>query len=272
MAKMLVDIQAQLEEPFNPIDVEFLPKGAFEKNGETFCSGFPYADVRVYEDRLNELAPGEWSTPPPMAIVAGNKLITYVTVIVCGVPHTDVGEAFLTGMVRGERKDEENTGTDSWAQAFKRACSQFGLGRFLYSLDKAYLPYDKIKKRVTLDRNGIRGEVRKLYNKAGLLQQSASSAQTTQSAQQATNTTPRTQPAPVAPAKPADPAPIVSIPTFKGLRNSAIKYLDEPTFEATLKDFIRDREFKPDHEFTPDDVMDLQAILKPMIKEAQKAS
>lgn len=227
MAITLADIQSQLEEPFNPIDIEFLPKGAFEKNGETFCSGFPYADVRVYEDRLNALAPGEWSTPQPQVIVAGNKLVSVVTVIVCGVPHTDVGEAFLTNGAKGE----ENSATDSWAQAFKRACSQFGLGRFLYSLDKAYLPYDKVKKRVTLDRNGIRGKVRELYHKAGLLQQPVSGAQATPQATSPANPEPRpaqqTNKAQPATDKPTDP-PIV--PTVAVLEYTANKHLGEGGF------------------------------------------
>lgn len=100
-------------------------------------------------------------------------------------------------------------------------------------------------------------------------------------APQATNTAPRpqarTQPAPVAPAKPAEQKPtngngqakLASIPTFTGLRKATLKYLDEMTFEATLKDFIRDRGIKPDHEFTPDDVVELQKILMPMIREAK---
>lgn len=166
MALTLAEIEEQLKEPFSLEDIDFLPKGNFEKNNQTFCMGMPFADVRVYQDRLNKLACGEWSTPSPIVIAAGNKIITYVTVVICGVPHSDVGEAFLVDLA-GKR--EENTATEAFAQAFKRACSQFGLGRYLYSLDKAYLPYDKQKKRIDLDANEIRKEVYKLYVKAGLL-------------------------------------------------------------------------------------------------------
>lgn len=70
----------------------------------------------------------------------------------------------------------------------------------------------------------------------------------------------------------ASQKPIASIPTFTGLRNSAIKYLDEETFEAVLKDFVRDNRLKAGHEFGPDDIVKLQDILKPMIGEARAAA
>lgn len=165
MAKTLAEIALQLEEPFPVGCVELLPKGKIEKDGKTLCMGLPYADVRVYEDRLNSLVPGEWSTPPPTAIVAGQKLIVYVTVIVCGVPHSDVGEAFL---VSDNGNPSENAATESWAQAFKRACSQFGLGRYLYDLEKAWVPYNKQRRQIDLDGVGIARIVSGMYKKAGL--------------------------------------------------------------------------------------------------------
>lgn len=90
---------------------------------------------------------------------------------------------------------------------------------------------------------------------------------------------------PQAPAKPAErnnnaqttpeqpaPKPIASIPTFNGLRNASIKHLDEETFDAVLKDFMRDNKLKPDHEFGPDDIVKLRDILYPMIHEAREAA
>lgn len=153
----LAEIAAQLEEPFAISDIDLLPKGKSEHDGKTMCMGLPYADVRVYEDRLNKLAPGEWSTPPPLAIVVGQKLVVYVSVTVCGVTHTDVGEAAAGG---------ENAATESWAQAFKRACSQFGLGRYLYSLNKVWVPYNAQRKIIDLNEAGIQAIVRRMYSEA----------------------------------------------------------------------------------------------------------
>ncbi len=158
----LMDITKQLEMPFLVQDIDLLPKGAVERDGKTLCMALPYADVRVYEDRLNAVAPGEWSTPPPTALAIGQKIIVYVTVIICGIAHTDVGEASASG---------ENAGTESWAQAFKRACSQFGLGRYLYDLEKAWVPYDKQRKQIALDAQGKQNIVRQMYTKARIAAQ-----------------------------------------------------------------------------------------------------
>lgn len=154
----LVDITAQLEEPFPVEDIELLPKGSVERDGKTLCMAMPYADVRVYQDRLNKLAPGEWSTPPPLALVVGTKLVCYVTIVIYGVSHTDVGEA----------GPGENQGTEAFAQAFKRAASQFGLGRYLYNLEKAWVPYNKERKQIALDAKGIKAIVWQMYQKAGI--------------------------------------------------------------------------------------------------------
>lgn len=156
----LTEIVGSLAEPFAVEDIELLPKGKIERDGKTLCMALPYADPRVYEDRLNMLACGEWSTPPPIAIVAGAKLVCYVTVTVCGVSHTDVGEAPLT---------DENAATASWAQAFKRSCSQFGLGRYLYDLEKAWVAYDSQRKQIALDSAGIAKIVRQMYQRAGIV-------------------------------------------------------------------------------------------------------
>jgi len=154
----LQEISAQLSYPFPIESIDLLPKGKLERDGKTLCMALPYADVRVYQDRLNELAPGEWSTPAPIAITVGNKLVCYVTVIVCGVVHTDVGEA----------DPGENQATESWSQGFKRCCAQFGLGRYLYSLEKAWTPYNKERKMIDLDKSGKQDIVRKMYQRAGI--------------------------------------------------------------------------------------------------------
>src|SRR5260370_28827260 len=150
----------QLKQAFSFDDIDFLPKGKVERDGKTLCMALHYADPRVYQDRLNAIADGEWSTPAPVVVVAGNKLICYVTVVLCGVPHTDVGEA---------TNNEENTGTEAYAQAFKRACSQFGLGRYLYDLEKEWVPFDLQRKQISLDKAQKQAIVKKMYQKAGIV-------------------------------------------------------------------------------------------------------
>ncbi|MGB8344590.1 MAG: hypothetical protein WCD86_06880, partial [Ktedonobacteraceae bacterium] len=174
----LDQIADRLREPFSPHLIKFLPRTPQQREGKWFCLALPYTDKRVYEDRLNALAPGQWQTPPITALVAGNKLVIFSTVVLCGIPHTDVGEAFLSSVSRkGELRDEENTATDAYAQAFKRACAQFGLGRYLYELPKIWLPYDPEKRLIALSPKEYHEAVLRLYRKAGLLP--ADSAQAT---------------------------------------------------------------------------------------------
>ncbi len=94
----------------------------------------PYADPRAYSDRLNSLfTPAGWtrrytvqtSAPvqrkgrPPAAKI----LVTCEVTIFCIGTNSGAGE---------EWSDRENSLTAAEAQAFKRALSCFGLGRYLY--------------------------------------------------------------------------------------------------------------------------------------------
>jgi hypothetical protein len=147
-----------------------LPKEIKQENGKCTCLALPYANKRVYEDRLNELAFGEWSTPyvPPFA--QGNKLILPVTVIILGVAHTDYGEEyFLTTGKNGTTREDENTATEAYSQAFRRACAQFLLGRYLYDLPKLKLPYDPKLRQIAVSKAERIAWVEKLYQAQGLL-------------------------------------------------------------------------------------------------------
>ncbi len=103
-------------------------------------------------------------------LVAGNKLVIPVTLVICEIAHTDVGEAFLTSLSRkGEPREEENAATEAYSQAFRRACAQVGLGRYLYDLPKAWVPYDPQKRAIALAEEELRLLAERLYRKAGLL-------------------------------------------------------------------------------------------------------
>jgi hypothetical protein len=166
----LQSLEAGLREPFALEEISFLPKAPANEGGKWTCLALPYADKRVYEDRLNELAFGLWSTPPNPPFVAGNKLVIPVTVLLCGVQHTDYGEAFLSSVSRkGETREEENSATEAYSQGFRRACAQFRLGRYLYSLPKVRVPYDPTRREIALPPEKKRELVERLYRKAGLL-------------------------------------------------------------------------------------------------------
>ncbi len=159
-----------LRAPFPITEIKFLPKSPIQRNNAWLCLALPYADKRAYEDRLNALVPGRWSTPAMSPLVAGNKLIIPVTLVLCDIAHTDVGEAFLTSLSRKEEpREEENAATEAYSQAFRRACAQFGLGRYLYDLPKAWVPYDPQKRAIALSEEELRQLAERLYRKVGLL-------------------------------------------------------------------------------------------------------
>ena len=104
-------------------------------------------------DRLNELfTPAGWTRDDTVQLVqnferkergSAERTITAKIVVTCKVTihgfgaHTGLGE---------EWADNDNAGTAAEAQAFKRACSCFGLGRYLYDLEGQWVDLDEKKR------------------------------------------------------------------------------------------------------------------------------
>jgi hypothetical protein len=151
----LAEIREQLAEPFDPGEIKWRvtatstkqTKQGLQKRGQLAA----YADPRAYTDRLNEVF-GEWGWTRDYAVqVAQNferraladrnksavcaKIVVVSKVTILGLgSHTGVGE---------EWADDENAATRAEAQAFKRACSCFGLGRYLYDFDTIWADLDQ---------------------------------------------------------------------------------------------------------------------------------
>ena len=157
------EIRTQLLEPFDPAEIKWRvtatstqqSKQGPVKRGQLVA----YADQRAYTDRLNVIF-GEWGWTRTYTVqVAQNfervtgrgangqkqsivcaKVVVVSTVTVAGLgSHTGVGE---------EWADDENSATRAEAQAFKRACACFGLGRYLYDLDKIWEDLDQYNRPV----------------------------------------------------------------------------------------------------------------------------
>jgi hypothetical protein len=151
----LEDIRHQLTEPFDPGEIKWRVTATSTKQtkqgpvrrGQLAA----YADPRAYSDRLNDVF-GEWgwtrdynvqvaqnferralSEKNKPSVCAKIVVVSKVTVLGLG-SHTGVGE---------EWADDENAATRAEAQAFKRACSCFGLGRYLYDFDTSWVDLDQ---------------------------------------------------------------------------------------------------------------------------------
>lgn len=129
-------LQAQLNNPFPQEALEWRP-GQKSRDGKR-AQALAYADPRVYEDRLNEVCQENWSvTFKPWG---ETRIICELTIF--GVTRTSTGE-FDDG-----KKNAIAEGTVAEAQAFKRACSKFGLGRYIYDIPLTWVDFDKEKSRL----------------------------------------------------------------------------------------------------------------------------
>ena len=151
------ELVAALEDPFDPSEIKWRvtntckvggPKGPRDR-GQMLA----YADPRAYTDRLNDLfAPSGWTRDYNVQMVqnferkergATERTITAKIVVTSKVTiyglgtHTGLGE---------EWAENDNAGTAAEAQAFKRACSCFGLGRYLYDLEGQWVDLDEKKR------------------------------------------------------------------------------------------------------------------------------
>ena len=129
MSTKLDEILQELQQPFRPSDVYWKP-GSVSKEG-TKALALPYATLRAYQQRLDTICGADWSvTYTPW----GDRIICHLTLH--GVIRSSTGEA------DNQQERSEIAGTSAEAQAFKRACSMFGLGRYLYHMPNLWVTYD----------------------------------------------------------------------------------------------------------------------------------
>jgi Rad52/22 family double-strand break repair protein len=137
---------SELEVPFSPDQVRWRVTNTTsdKKRGQIV----PYADSRAYTDRLNALfTPQGWTREYKVetmtnitrvkkgeSIVSGKVLVTCTVTILGLGSHSGTGE---------EWADDDNGMTSADAQAFKRACSCFGLGRYFYDIQAVWVDLDQ---------------------------------------------------------------------------------------------------------------------------------
>ena len=143
-------ILAQLGAPFSPNEIKWRVTHT-SKDGKRGAV-IPFADQRAYTDRLNKVVtPSGWtreylvttvsnisrSLGRDRTIQTGKVLVTCIVTIPGVGAHTGSGE---------EWADDDNAMTSAEAQAFKRACSCFGLGRYFYDVAEQWVELDEYKR------------------------------------------------------------------------------------------------------------------------------
>jgi hypothetical protein len=142
----------ELEVPFAPDHVRWRVTNTSndKKRGQIVA----YADPRAYTDRLNALfSPQNWTRDYRVetmnnitrvkkgeTIVTGKVLVTCTVTIIGLWSHSGTGEDWA---------DDDNGMTSADAQAFKRACCCFGLGRYFYDFKAPWVDLDQHRQPVT---------------------------------------------------------------------------------------------------------------------------
>lgn len=129
------NILNQLAVPFHSAAVEWKPQAISADKTRALAAA--YVDMREYEDRLDQVFP-DWSSSVQF-LLSEKKVAAVVALTIDGVTRVNVGESPL---------DDPNAFTAAYAQGFKRACSDFGLGRYLYRLPQVWCDYDEKRRAI----------------------------------------------------------------------------------------------------------------------------
>ena len=158
-----------------------------------------YGDMREYQRRVDQHLGGSgWQVAyKPWG---DNKVICELTITVDGlaVMKSATGE-YSDG---GGRDAPEGTAAE--AQAFKRACAMFGLGRYLYELPTSWVAFDDQKKAITPE--GV-AELKRKYSE-WYARVTKGTATATAAASKPAPAAPAVAAPAKAPAAPAAPAPV----------------------------------------------------------------
>ncbi|MGO9432824.1 MAG: Rad52/Rad22 family DNA repair protein [Terracidiphilus sp.] len=141
----------ELEVPFSPDQVRWRVTNTTsdKKRGQIV----PYADSRAYTDRLNALFTAQgWTREYKVETMTnitrvkkGESIVSGKVLVTCTVTILGIGSHSGTGE---EWADDDNGMTSADAQAFKRACSCFGLGRYFYDIQAVWVDLDQNRQPV----------------------------------------------------------------------------------------------------------------------------
>jgi hypothetical protein len=148
-ADQVHELVAALEVPFDPSQIEWRVTNTTKNQQPVRGQVIPYANQRAYTDRLNaSLTPAGWTRRYTIHTSANfersrDQKIVAKVLVTCELTIFGLGSHSATGE---EWADDDNAGTSAEAQAFKRACSCFGLGRYLYHFSGVWVDLDERKR------------------------------------------------------------------------------------------------------------------------------
>jgi hypothetical protein len=150
----LSDVVPHLAAPFPIAQVEIKP-GSVSRDGGSALA-LAYCDWRLYAERLDTVVgPEHWSIE--LVPWGPTRVIARLTIL--GVTKDSSGEGDA---------DDSNCGTIAEAQAKKRACAEFGLGRYFYHLPRLWGRGEGDRKSFRFADGEERRLVHEMYSRAGL--------------------------------------------------------------------------------------------------------
>jgi hypothetical protein len=152
-ADRIKELVTALEVPFDPFLIEWRVTSTTKNQQPVRGQVIPYANQRAYTDRLNALlTPAGWTRRYTIHTSANferskDQKIAAKVLVTCELTIFGIGSHSATGE---EWADDDNAGTSAEAQSFKRACSCFGLGRYLYYFTGTWVDLDDRKRPKTI--------------------------------------------------------------------------------------------------------------------------
>lgn len=142
MTKTWSQVAAEMAAPFPIEAISWKPQVLTKAKDKAMVA--TYGDMREYQRRLDQhLGVSGWQVA--YRPWGENKVICELTITVEGVA---VMKSATGEYSEGGGRDAPE-GTAAEAQAFKRACAMFGLGRYLYELPTSWVAFDDQKKAIT---------------------------------------------------------------------------------------------------------------------------
>jgi len=148
-AERVKELVAALEVPFDQSQIDWRVMNTTKNQQPARGQVVPYADQRAYTDRLNALfTPAGWTRKYTIHTSASferstDQKIAAKVLVTCELTIFGLGLHSATGE---EWADNSNAGTSAEAQAFKRSCACFGLGRYLYYFTGTWVDLDDRKR------------------------------------------------------------------------------------------------------------------------------
>jgi hypothetical protein len=152
-AERIKELVAALEVLFDPWLIEWRVMNTTKNQQPARGQVVPYADQRAYTDRLNALVtPAGWTRRYTIHTSANferskDQKIAAKVLVTCELTIFGLGSHSATGE---EWADDDNSCTAAEAQAFKRSCACFGLGRYLYYFTGTWVDLDDRKRPKTV--------------------------------------------------------------------------------------------------------------------------